>query len=109
MENYPLRDNLPDFSNNDLATCKDWAVHRIHLEQLISGAKITDNNKDQLIASEVKTTCMKMAAILSVRSPHEAFIVPEMYLTLANLIEENNKSLKFLAWMRNQTMWYFLI
>jgi len=88
VENYPLRDDLPDFSEKDYQLNTQWALHRIELENQASSLEIKN----------ARNTCLQMGECAQVTSPHEVLVVPEMYLTLANLIQTNNKSIRFMAW-----------
>ena len=49
---------------------------------------------------------LNLQLYLQVSSPHEVLVVPEMYLTLANLIQTNNKSIRFMAWAKQNNVQY---
>ena len=52
---------------------------------------------DSFNVEETKHICEKLGELAGVSSPHEALIVPEMYLNFSNLLIHNNKSLRFSA------------
>ena len=57
---------------------------------------------DSFNVEETKHICKKLGELAGVSSPHEALIVPEMYLNFSNLLIHNNKSLRFFTAMTAQ-------
>lgn len=87
-ENWPLMDDLPAFTQEDLETRYDWVLKRIELE----------NAAEQFDVEQTKTICETLGRLANVKSPHDAFVIPEMYLHFSNLLLNNSRSLRFSSW-----------
>jgi len=91
-ENWGLLEELPAFDVEDLETRNQWLDQRIQLQRAA----------DSFNVEETKHICEKLGELAGVSSPHEALIVPEMYLNFSNLLIHNNKSLRFSTALRAQ-------
>ena len=87
-ENWPLLDDLPTFTQEQLESRLDWAMKRIELEDAAQ----------QFDVERTKTICESLSRLADVKSPHDAFVVPEMYLQFSNLLLNNSRSLRFSLW-----------
>lgn len=95
IENWPLQDELKDFSQHELEDRLDWVTLRVELE----------NAAECLDLHRTKTICTKLGKLANVESPHSSLVTPEMFLNFSNLMINNSKSLKFLflSWKQFQS------
>jgi hypothetical protein len=93
-ENWPQLEQLPDFSAAEAAARPDWVVQRIALQ----------NAADRLDLPAVATICAQLGRLVTadgVERPHAAFMTPEAYLSLVQMLLHGNRSIQFAMWLRD--------
>ena len=92
-EGWPLLDNLPSFSETQLEARLEWAVGRVALEGELQGWQV----------AEVRRLCQELGRTAEVEAPHEALVLPGLYLHYAQIFLGANCSLAFrLAYRRGK-------
>ena len=86
--NWPLLDDLPVFTQGDLESRLEWVLQRVALENAAQACDV----------AQTKALCENLGKLAKVTHPHEALVLPEMYLHLANLYLNNSYSLRFAVW-----------
>ena len=84
-EDWPLLDDLPGFTFEEVEARYDWAVERVALESALSHMDVPC----------IKKLCENLGKNVNVKGPHQAMIQPEQYLSYAHMFLFCNKSLAF--------------
>ena len=84
-DEWPLLDDLPGFTYEDVEARYDWAVQRVALESALT----------HLDVKCIQDICLNLGQLVSVSGPHQATVMPEMYLAYSYLYLNGNDSLKF--------------
>ena len=84
-ENWPLLDCLPTFDYEDVEARYDWALARVALESALS----------HLDVKCIADLCLKLGSLVNVVGPHQAKVLPELYLSYSYLALYGNKSVSF--------------
>jgi len=84
-EDWPLLDELPNFTFEEVEARYDWAVERVALESALSHMDVPC----------IKKICEHLGQIVNVQGPHQVTVQPELYLSYAYLFLFCNKSLAF--------------
>ena len=86
-----MLDDLKGFSYEEVEERYDWAVQRVALESALQ-------HHD---AECIRDICLNLGNLVNVKPPHQATIMPELYLTYSNLYLEGNSSLAFKQFKRS--------
>jgi len=84
-EDWPLLDDLPNFTFEDVEARYDWAVERVALESALA-------HKD---VPCIKNICEHLGQLINVTGPHQAKVQPELYLSYAHMFLFCNKAVNF--------------
>ena len=84
-ENWPLLDSLPTFDYEDVEARYDWALARVALESALT----------HLDVKCIADLCLKLGKLVNVTGPHQAKVLPELYLSYSYLALYGNMSLSF--------------
>ena len=86
-ENWPLINNLPKFTNAQLSqkSRRQWQVVRDKLDMEVNNMRVM----------EAVQVCKQLAGVVGVSPPHQALVMPEMYLHYSLVFLYGNKSLSF--------------
>ena len=84
-ENWPLLDSLPTFDYEDVEARYDWALARVALESALS----------HLDVKCIADLCLKLGNLVNVVGPHQAKVLPELYLSYSYLALYGNQSVSF--------------
>ena len=84
-KDWPLLDDLPGFTYEDVEDRYDWAVQRVALESALTHVDVTC----------IRDICTRLGTLVHVSGPHQATVMPEMYLAYSHLYLSGNSSLKF--------------
>ena len=84
-EGWSLLEELPRFNVEETEERLEWAVARVALEQQLAGFNV----------EEVGRLCRQLGRLAKVEAPHEALVLPGIYLHYATLFLHANASLTF--------------
>ena len=84
-EDWPLLDSLPTFDYEEVEARYDWALARVALESALS----------HLDLRCIADLCLKLGDLVNVVGPHQAKVLPELYLSYSYLALYGNQSLNF--------------
>lgn len=84
-EDWPLLDDLPNFTFEEVEARYDWAVERVALESALA-------HKD---VPCIKNICEHLGQLINITGPHQAKVHPELYLSYAHMFLFCNKSVNF--------------
>ena len=84
-EGWPLLDELPRLSVEEAEHRLEWAMTRVALEQQLAAFDV----------EEVVRLCKQLGKLAKVEAPHEALVLPGIYLHYATLFLHANASLAF--------------
>ena len=90
-EGWSLLEDLPRFSVEETEERLEWAMARVALEQQLAGLDV----------EEVFRLCRQLGRLAKVEAPHEALVLPGIYLHYATLFLHANASLAFQLAFRN--------
>ena len=84
-EGWPLLEDLPAFSMAEVEERYEWALARVALEQAVTKWDVV----------EVERLCRALARSAGVAAPHEALVMPGIYLHYAITFLRANASIPF--------------
>ena len=84
-EDWPLLAALPQFSPAQLAARPAWREGRARLQRAV----------ERMRCREVLQTCIALATTAAVPPPHQATVMPEMFLHYSAVFLFGNKSIRF--------------
>ena len=84
-EGWSLLEELPRLSVEETEERLEWVVARVALEQQLAGFNV----------EEVGRLCRQLGRLAKVEAPHEALVLPGIYLHYAILFLHANASLAF--------------
>jgi hypothetical protein len=91
VENWLLLEQLADFSAGEAAARPDWVLQRVALQAAA----------DRLDLAAVAAICQELGRLTAdVGRPHAAFITPEAYLSLVQMLLHGNRSVRFSIWLK---------
>jgi hypothetical protein len=90
-ENWPLFEELADFTPAEAEARPEWVVERLALEAAA----------DRLDLAGVEAACHQLARLTStLHRPHAALVAPESYLALVIMLLKGNRSIQFCQWLK---------
>ena len=84
-------DDLPGFCYEDVEARYDWAVQRVALESALT----------HLDVKCIHDICHSLGNLVNVSGPHQATVMPEMYLAYSYMYLCGNDSLRFKSFKNN--------
>ena len=87
-----MLDDLPGFTYEEVEERYDWALQRVALESALAHVDVDC----------IRDICLNLGTLVSVKPPHQALVLPELYLTYSYLYLDGNSSVPFKLYKRTK-------